>query len=627
MSDTATLSTWERLKQWGMGKATAVANQYPEATAWVARQVGQGDKVDLIKFLYEEDKDLPAKIAAIRQDPGMSQMFDTVMAATQKEIGEKIPAAWRSAAESAGIPVAELEKRIKENGAQKIAYAVTASVQEEIKSSYWYGGRAIGDVWQETKQKAWKEPEKTFFEDPLGWIGTMISNVIGMVKGLWQSANRSELEERGKAYATQDVAARSEEIVGKVGHRLAVEMDMPSSFAAEIMLGAYERIHKEANPSFTLSDKEKGALRTKYVAQLETAKKNAAKPITTPAPAAPVVTTVTAAREQSQGIPELGLTGGDAVAPAISPAPSGSKPVVVPPAPASTTATGDSTPEFDYPEFLTADLEKYRYDAGFWKQEVLGHEIKMGGLGLTLSAIASGSEERLTGVIKSFFPDAVFYHDKGNNLIIDIEGDKFYWNRPGMSGQDVAGFTMEAMKFAPVGRIGAIAAAGKGFIGRTLAYTGVGAAWGVATDSAASVVAGQPDVDVGQAIMGGIYMGALPLGGKLLQAIPTEKLGAMGKKVMRGLALSRKEQEILDQAGIKAIDLERAATPWALSLQQRAAAAGVAGAGTTAVGALPAAAGDPVPHANVDPSTPVRPGKTPSVAHHPADEMSLPLMP
>lgn len=595
MSDTAALSTWDRLKQWSMERATSVANQYPQATAWVARQVGQGDKVDLIKFLYEEDKDLPAKIAAIRQDPGMSQMFDTVMAATQKEIGEKIPAAWRSAAESAGIPVAELERRIKENGAQKIAYAITASVQEEIKSSYWYGGRAIGDVWQETKQKAWKEPEKSFFEDPLGWIGTMISNVIGMVKGLFQNANRSELEERGKAYATQDVAARSEEITSKVGQRLAVEMDMPPSFAAEMMVGVHERIHKEANPAFTLSDKDKGALKTRYIAQLETAKRNAAKPVTAPAPAAPVVTAA---------VPAPVVT---------SPVSAASKPAA---APAEDPGWLSRKAEFDYPEFGGADLSKYMKDAGI-----------ISGLGLTLSAIASGGEERLTQVLKSYMPDAAFFHDKDGALIIEVKGDRFYWNRPGVSGQDVADPVMEAMKFVPVGRIGAIAAAGKGLLGKTLAYTGVGAAWGVATDSAASIVAGQPDVDVGQAIMGGIYMGALPLGGKLLQAIPTEKLGAIGKKVMRGLALSRDEQKILEQAGVKAIELERAATPWALSLQQRAAAAGVAGVGTTAVGALPAAAGDPIPHTDVDPSRPFSPGKTPVPSNSAGEEMSLPMMP
>ncbi len=621
MSDAAPSSTWERLKQWGRERAAAAAIAYPGAAEWVARQVQGNDTVDLIKFLHAEDKDLAAKIAVIRQDPGMSQMFDSVMAATQKEIEKTIPAAWRAAAESAGIPVAELEKSIKENGAQKIAYAITASVQEEIKSSYWYGGRAVGDVLQEARQQNWKEPEKAFFEDPLGWIGTMISNVIGMVKGLWQNTTRSELEQRGKAYATQDAAARSEEIASKVGQRLAIEMNMPVSFAAEMMVRVHERIHKEANPTFTLSTQDKEALKAKYITQLEGAKNSTSRPAPAPAPTptAPVVTAA-AAREQTDSTPELGLTGGGETV--VIPAAATVKPSV--PAPSVTAPRPEAQEpgwlsrqaEFDFPEFGSADLSKYIKDAGM-----------LSGLGLTLSAIASGGEERLTQVLKSYMPDATFFHDKDGALIIEVKGDHFYWNRPGVSVQDMADPAMEAMKYVPVGRVGAIYAAGKGLIGKTLAYAGVGAAWGMATDSVASIVAGKPDVDVGQAIMGGIYMGSLPLGGKILQAIPTEKLGAMGKKVMRGLALSREEHKILEEAGVKAIDLERAATPWAVSLQQRAAGAGVAGAATTAASILPAAAGDPVPHADIDPSRPVSPGMTPAPRHSAGEEMSLPLIP
>lgn len=524
----------DSVTNWGRETVAGLAKDHPEAAEWLARWKLGDDLVDMVKFLHKEDPNLPEKIEEARKNPIFKAIYDGtpekpgVYARAKEQIQAQIdnmPAEWQDAATRAGIPVAELAERMKKNGAEKLAYTIASSVQDEIHNAEYYSGTVVRDVLGETKDKTWKEPAQGFWENPIGWIVTMFQNVVNMVTSLFSGVNRKSLEDRGMKYAVEDAEARADSIVANVGKKLVAEMGMPASFAAETMLTTYENIKITKDPTFSLSDGEKSALKAKYLSSMNTiateyASKQATTKPTAQTAASAAASTPTASAQAAPPQEQKGAW-------------QATKEYF--------TSSGDSKPEYNYPEFKPIELAKHM------KNNSLTDNVVTNSTALTVGLILASSEEQQMAVIQSCVPGAKFSRDSKGNLIVGVGKDKYYMNLPGASSQDVMQPAMTVMKWAPVGRIASIAAAGKGMIVSVLATLGVNIGWSAGADSIVSVISGKPDIDVGNALLeGGIASAAFPA----LRAIPVGKLGALAKKLVSNKPLEEAESKALAVAGV-----------------------------------------------------------------------------
>lgn len=547
---------WDEIKGWMREKALGLARTFPEIGETVLRHTLGDDPVNMVYFLYKETPGLDTQIADAKKDPIFKAVYEGtegnlgVYALAQRQIQSKIdalPQEWLDAAAKAGIPKDALIARMKENGAEKVAFSIASSVQEELHSDTYYAGHAVRDIWKETTQKTWKElPD--FFGDPLGWIAALWNNISGLFTGLFTGHGLQDVKERGMKYVVADADARAGEVVNTIGRKL-VNMGMPASFAADTMLTAFTAIKQAHNPKFQLSSKEEAARKGQFLADMNAVAAPHTQTAQAKAPAAPTE------KGFFKSVEEYA------------------------------TSSGDSKPEFDYPEFGGADLSKYIKNKG-WSDNALTN-----GMAMTVGLILAGDEARQREIIKSYIPEAEFSYDTKGSMIIGIGKEKYYWNRDGMSVQDLAAPAMWAAKWAPMGKLTGLLTAGKGFLMKTLAWFGVGAGWSAATDGTASLIAGKPDVDVGQALINSGFLATFPA----FAAVPVGKLGALARKLLDKKPLDTGEEAAMQAAGVE-IDSVRVGI--VNVFKEHPIAATLAAAGGTML-PVAAAAGEAVPSADL----------------------------
>lgn len=280
-------------------RLVGIASAYPAQTEWVASLFSSQatDAANLVRFLHEDTPHLQAAAAARKEaDPMFAQIYDLVRQGAQEQIETQmnthIPQEWQQAAQGAGVPVDELVTRMKANGADKIAFAVTSSVVEELPSMAWYGGSIARDTLDDAVARTWKQPEKSMREDFTGWISTMVGNVVALISTLVQDTSMDSLKERGTQHVLADAAARAENIAVKTGRQLTENYNMPATYAAEIMTGIYTELKTRADVDLVITDEEKAALRERFLTQLSAAPQTAPQAPAAPETTRPAVTSV-----------------------------------------------------------------------------------------------------------------------------------------------------------------------------------------------------------------------------------------------------------------------------------------------------------------------------------------------
>jgi len=149
--------------------------------------------------------------------------------------------------------------------------------------------------------------------------------------------------------------------------------------------------------------------------------------------------------------------------------------------------TGDGRREFDYPELPG------RFIPGF------------GEIGAKM-ALAQ-TDEGQADIFKKAFPDAVLSKDKFGNTIAEMEGQKFYLNRPGFSGQDVDNFGANVAITAPFGMVGGALTKGLNLGLRALGVGAGGAAGSVAQDVAAGAAGSEQGISPANAVGNAVFAG------------------------------------------------------------------------------------------------------------------------
>lgn len=607
------MSWIDDILQWSRAKAAAAANAYPETAEQLARWYQGDDVVDMVKFLYEKEPGLDGKIEKARQDPMFAKIYETVYQSTQAHIAQQVqanlPEAWMQAARKAGISVDALKAQMEQNGAEKIAFAVTSSVRSEIESMGWYTGRIAGDTFRKARDAVWKTPEKDILEDPLGWIYTMVGNVFNLISEL-ASTKRTDLEQRGEQYVAADTAARAEEIVAKMGQILHVEHQMPATFIAAdaIMVGVYEQLKQKADPAFHLDEAGKTQLRTKFLAQLQSA-----EAVPPPQPQQPPQTVPSKPERSGYSGDDIGLPGiasdGEAAKAVKAEGPHGLLTRFL-------RHEGEFQPSHpELPELASLDnasLQKLGINA-FDALNPFNRNASLGGsiLAMAPHMMLASTDEEMFNIFQRYVPDATREMD-GEHIIVNARGLRFYLNKPGISMRDVDSAGPLAMTLAAAfvtgGAVSAFTGgASLGTIGTLATYATAGGLSYAGNAALSEWANGYDDASLGE-IFFSLVKGAAfgPLGAKMMGAAKAP-WGSILRKAANKQSLTTAEETIVRTAGIEPDRLPGIVVEMAKS-KGVTLAAGTAG-GTLAAGS--AAAGEAIPHEDVPPGAPVKPGTTP----------------
>jgi len=166
--------------------------------------------------------------------------------------------------------------------------------------------------------------------------------------------------------------------------------------------------------------------------------------------------------------------------------------------------------------------------------------------GLPLPQNAAGKID----VIRQAYPNLTATKDQHGNDVIEIEGKKYYVNRPGLSGNDIDDAMVQGLMALPFSRVFGGLLGGAGLAGRAVG-TGVGAGVGsVVQDLAAGEAGSQQGVDPTQAVvnaaLGGAFEFLSPVAGAVYRKLSSTK----GMIDPATGALSPSAQELLKAQGI-----------------------------------------------------------------------------
>lgn len=173
--------------------------------------------------------------------------------------------------------------------------------------------------------------------------------------------------------------------------------------------------------------------------------------------------------------------------------------------------------------------------------------------GLPLPQNAAGKID----VIRQSYPNLTATKDEHGNDLIEIEGKKYYVNRPGLSGNDLDDAMVQGLMALPFSRVFGGVLRGATLAGRAVG-TGVGAGVGsVVQDLAAGEAGSQQGVDPTQAVtntlLGGAFEFLSPLAGAIYRKLSTTK-GMIDPSTG---ALSPIAQEMLRAQGINPASITR----------------------------------------------------------------------
>ncbi len=240
----------------------------------VARLTGlfNKDAKDMIKFLVEPLPNLdsnvlsvtgmtPAQLAQIESGQKLSDsdasslpfaaIYQEVYAAAKQDIAKGLPGLKsQSQTDLANDPV------VLREGARKIAYAITSTIQENMPEgmSMHYAGAAFGDTWKKAAEKfdSTKRPEP--FKDPIGWVSSLVGQTWDFVSTLVGGV--FNIKTNATNLANKDAAEKADKIALDIGGKLTV-MGMSQDAVGDAMVAAYEKIRQKAEPSFKVEDKNK----------------------------------------------------------------------------------------------------------------------------------------------------------------------------------------------------------------------------------------------------------------------------------------------------------------------------------------------------------------------------------
>lgn len=603
---------WEDIKQGVREKAAGLAKDHPETAEKLARWYGGDDTVDMVKFLYADEPGLKGKIDAAKKDPMFAKIYDTVYASTKAQIEEqakKLPTEWDAAAKAAGIPVNQLIQRMQENGAEKITFAIASSVNGEIENKAWYTGKVLGSLWDEVK----REPEN---DTLLGRIGTFFGNVFRFVTALFDSDARANMERRGEQYVAADTAARAEEIVANMGKMLYTERKMPASFTADTMVAVYEQLKGKADPNFRMSDADKSSLRTRFLTQLQAA---------APAAAAAAAAVQPQQPQQVQQQPHPGYSGQATGLPGI--ATDAQAAAAAEQEGQHSTATryirreGEFQPK--YPELTelasldNASLSKLGINPWSWSNN---------GRLLAAHLMLARTEEEMFNVLKRYIPEASIADRDGEHLVVEAKGIRFYLNKPGASMQDVNDLGPwiiggAAMIVTGGAASALVANASMGTVGALATHATIAGLSYAGSEALSEWANGYDDESMGE-VFSSLLQGATlgPLGAKVM-GVAKGTWGAILRKTATNQSLTPAEEQVVKAAGMDKSTLEKIVITMA---QSKGVALSAVGSAAMAAGT---ASATDIPHEDVDPTVPVRPGKTPAPPTSEGYDMSFPLIP
>lgn len=212
--------------------------------------------------------------------------------------------------------------------------------------------------------------------------------------------------------------------------------------------------------------------------------------------------------------------------------------------------TGDASREFDYPEFPREMIE---------------------GWGETKGKMALGrTDDRKLDILKQGLKDKITNagQDKFGNVWAEYGGQKFYLNRPGITGQDIDDTLTQAIIAMPfAGLAGRAGGAVLGLAGRALG-TGTGVAAGSLTqDMIAQGEGATQGPSIPDAIVAGAVGGAAELVGPAVSAIYRRLVGARQLFDSTTGQLTPAGRKVAIKAGIDPDDVSRA---WAEQFAKQA---------------------------------------------------------
>ncbi len=273
--------------------------------------------------------------------------------------------------------------------------------------------------------------------------------------------------------------------------------------------------------------------------------------------------------------------------------------------------------EFNYPELLEADLSKLGMEDTSTKTAFRG------AVGL------SWSDEGIATAVKNYFPDVElddFHADKNGNVFVTIQDQNFYLNKSGVSMQDTSRLAAEGAMFIPffgwsarIARGAQLGVAGARALQLSNVFRGLSAlaASDFMVDRLANVWGGGEPLSaerMGENVINAF--GYLEMAGA---GLGTQFIGKISEKIINGTPLTALERV---RAKLGGIDLDKLTEDLAMmtrrkmvemyAAQGQAVPASLAGAAVVGGSTVDAAAGEPVPSADVPDGETVRPGKTPA---------------
>lgn len=213
--------------------------------------------------------------------------------------------------------------------------------------------------------------------------------------------------------------------------------------------------------------------------------------------------------------------------------------------------TGNTSREFDLPEF-TGSVGEGPYATG-----------------LPLPQNAAGKID----IIKQTYPQTITSKDKFGNDIVEIDGQRMYVNRPGLSGNDIDDAAMQGIMALPGSRLLGGVLSGVPFVGRA-AGTALGSGAGsIAQDVAAGAAGSKQGISAEQAVINGALGGAFEFlspaasaiyrglsGGKGLLDPRTGMPNAAGRRALQAQGINP-EEVTQEFARAFAEEAKRAANP------------------------------------------------------------------
>lgn len=84
------------------------------------------------------------------------------------------------------------------------------------------------------------------------------------------------------------------------------------------------------------------------------------------------------------------------------------------------------------------------------------NELSVPAFKASLGLLSTGDEKSLQGIFKSQFGEDVSFEQANGSTVVNLPSGQYVLNKPGLSGQDIARFTAEALAFTPAGRAATI---------------------------------------------------------------------------------------------------------------------------------------------------------------------------